>query len=154
MNGGAVILADEPTGALDSASGREVMELLLELNALGHTLIIATHDPHVAGHARRIIEIADGAVISDAVTEDLDAIHRCKLADDIPKKKAFTRAAYWIRLLEAARMAFSRFWRTPRTGLTLLGIVIGIISVVEMVTFGESAERIMKRQLEASRRIR
>jgi len=43
-----VILADEPTGALDSASGREVMELLLELNALGHTLIIATHDPHVA----------------------------------------------------------------------------------------------------------
>ena len=69
MNGGAVILADEPTGALDSASGREVMELLLELNALGHTLIIATHDPHVAGHARRIIEIADGVIISDAVTE-------------------------------------------------------------------------------------
>ena len=150
MNGGAVILADEPTGALDSASGREVMELLLELNALGHTLIIATHDPHVAGHARRIIEIADGVIVSDAVREDPDAIHRCKLADDIPKKKTFTRAPPWIRLLEAARMAlFALLAHRLRTGLTLLGIVIGIISVVEMVAFGESAERMMKRQLES-----
>ncbi len=150
MNGGAVILADEPTGALDSASGREVMELLLELNALGHTLIIATHDPHVAGHARRIIEIADGVIVSDAVTENPGAIHRCKLANDIPKKKTFTRAPPWSRLLEAARTAlFALLAHRLRTGLTLLGIVIGIVSVVEMVAFGESAERMMKRQLES-----
>src|SRR5260370_1032750 len=57
MNGGQVILADEPTGALDSKSGAELMKVLEELNAEGHTGIIVTHDMSVAEHARRIIEI-------------------------------------------------------------------------------------------------
>ena len=56
MNGGQVILADEPTGALDSRSGAEVMALLRELNQQGHTVIVISHDPEVAKHAgRRII---------------------------------------------------------------------------------------------------
>ena len=66
MNGGAIILADEPTGALDSRTGREVMDILLELNRLGHTLIIATHDSHVAGYARRIVV--------DRATEGVSAV--------------------------------------------------------------------------------
>ena len=66
MNGGQVILADEPTGALDSHSGRETMDLLTELNAEGHTIIVVTHDMEVAGYARRIIEIRDGEIISDS----------------------------------------------------------------------------------------
>src|SRR5690606_30808011 len=65
MNGGDVILADEPTGALDTTSGQEVMKILLELHAEGHTVIIVTHDPKVAANAHRIIEIADGEIISD-----------------------------------------------------------------------------------------
>ena len=69
MNGGAIILADEPTGALDSRTGREMMEGLLDLNRRGHTLIIATHDAHVAAYARRIVEIEDGRVIRDEQTE-------------------------------------------------------------------------------------
>ena len=60
MNGGDVILADEPTGALDSSSGEEVMRILKELHADGHTVIIVTHDAKVAAHAQRIIEVADG----------------------------------------------------------------------------------------------
>src|SRR6185369_10696722 len=56
MNGGQIILADEPTGALDSKSGTEVMALLKELNAEGHTVILITHANEVAEHARRVIE--------------------------------------------------------------------------------------------------
>ena len=59
MNGGNVILADEPTGALDTQSGIEVMELLEDLAARGHTVILITHDQEVADHAERIIEFPD-----------------------------------------------------------------------------------------------
>jgi macrolide transport system ATP-binding/permease protein len=59
MNGGAVILADEPTGSLDSQSGAEVLAILRELNEKGHTIILVTHDEAVDEHDDRIIEISD-----------------------------------------------------------------------------------------------
>ena len=65
MNGGDVILADEPTGALDSKSGKEMMAVLHELHASGHTIILVTHDLQVANHAERIIEISDGMIVRD-----------------------------------------------------------------------------------------
>jgi macrolide transport system ATP-binding/permease protein len=66
MNGGSVILADEPTGALDSQSGAEVMALLNELADAGHTILLITHDRSVAAQARRVIEIHDGRIVSDS----------------------------------------------------------------------------------------
>ena len=65
MNGGAMILADEPTGALDSRSGAEVMALLGELNAEGYTILLVTHDPAVAAQASRVIELRDGRIVAD-----------------------------------------------------------------------------------------
>src|SRR5690606_13233821 len=65
MNGGEIILADEPTGALDSRSGKELMALLRELHAEGHTIIIVTHDPAIAEQCERVVEISDGVIISD-----------------------------------------------------------------------------------------
>ena len=65
-NGGEVILADEPTGALDSQSGKEVMAILKELHAQGHTIILVTHDMAVASHADRIITLRDGRVVEDS----------------------------------------------------------------------------------------
>src|SRR5690606_26893129 len=65
MNGGQIILADEPTGALDSRSGEEVMALLKELSARGHTIIIITHAKEVAEQAQRLIEIKDGDIVAD-----------------------------------------------------------------------------------------
>jgi ABC-type antimicrobial peptide transport system, ATPase component len=65
MNGGRIIFADEPTGALDSKSGAEVMKLLRELSATGHTIILITHERDVAEQAQRIIEIRDGRIVSD-----------------------------------------------------------------------------------------
>ncbi|HHY02295.1 MAG TPA: ATP-binding cassette domain-containing protein, partial [Paracoccus sp.] len=66
MNGGEVILADEPTGALDTKSSAELIALLLELHRQGHTIIIVTHDPKVAAHAHRTIEISDGRIVADS----------------------------------------------------------------------------------------
>jgi macrolide transport system ATP-binding/permease protein len=65
MNEAQVVLADEPTGALDSRSGEEVLALLKELNADGRTVLLITHDPIVAEHANRTIRIADGKIVSD-----------------------------------------------------------------------------------------
>lgn len=69
MNGGRIILADEPTGALDSKSGRDVMNTLQELNSQGHTVIIVTHDPRIAACAKRVISIEDGNITSDVINE-------------------------------------------------------------------------------------
>src|SRR5690606_8581133 len=69
MNGGRIILADEPTGALDSKSGAEVMALLHELADAGHTIILITHDRDVAAQARRVIEIRDGSIVGDSGTQ-------------------------------------------------------------------------------------
>ncbi len=61
----AVLLADEPTGNLDSASGNEVIEILEQLNRKGIVLIVVTHDPEIGGRARRRIRLVDGRITSD-----------------------------------------------------------------------------------------
>jgi putative ABC transport system ATP-binding protein len=67
VNRPALLLADEPTGALDTATGEEIGELLLDLNSSGQTLILVTHNPDLAArYAGRVIEIVDGRVASDA----------------------------------------------------------------------------------------
>lgn len=71
MNGGEIILADEPTGALDSKSGKKVMEILNQLHHEGHTIILVTHDKDIAKQANRIIEIKDGEIFSDTRQKDL-----------------------------------------------------------------------------------
>ncbi|WP_405005642.1 ABC transporter ATP-binding protein [Kitasatospora purpeofusca] len=67
MNRPALLLADEPTGALDSRSGDQVMQLLMDLNRLGQTLLVVTHDPRLAARcARRVVEVADGRIARDS----------------------------------------------------------------------------------------
>ena len=63
MNGGEIILADEPTGALDSESGKAVLEILKELNEAGHTIIMVTHDPAAAGYADEVVLMRDGELV-------------------------------------------------------------------------------------------
>lgn len=191
MNGGRIILADEPTGALDSKSGAEVMTLLRELADAGHTIILITHDREVAAQARRVIEIRDGHIVSDSGTDgaidgdDVTGVTDVPAGEDaagladvthvaealpptaIPASQATvparasappTRsrlslpaasamasqggASVFEDLREAARSA----WRgmrlnRVRTGLTLLGIVIGVASVIIMLAVGEGARQ-------------
>lgn len=140
MNGGKVILADEPTGALDSKSGEEVMRILRELHAEGHTIIIVTHDMHVAQHADRIIEIRDGEIVADhsggGAGESIHAL--------VTRRPAVAPSwqAYRDRLVEAFRMAVlaMKAHRT-RTLLTMLGIIIGIASVVSVVALGNGSQQ-------------
>ena len=177
VNGGRVILADEPTGALDSTSGEQVMQQLDELAAAGHTLILITHDPAVAARARRIISMADGRIVGDvtapvdgkvhplpetgrAVANDslpvrqTDAPVRkdgrpCAEApaeapaglSDLPPLRGRGRLPLLADLPEILRSA----WRVMRlnrlrTGLTLLGIIIGVASVIVMLAVGQGSQ--------------
>ncbi|KGT47160.1 MacB family efflux pump subunit [Acinetobacter sp. HR7] len=143
MNGGDVILADEPTGALDKNSGIEVMRILRELNAKGHTIILVTHDHNVAKNATRIIEISDGNIISDQpnVPEIDDGFEKQTLASNQQKKISSWRSAV-DRLGEAFRMALLAMnAHRMRTFLTMLGIIIGIASVVSVVALGNGSQK-------------
>ena len=143
MNGGDVILADEPTGALDKNSGIEVMRILRELNAKGHTIILVTHDLNVAQNATRIIEISDGNIVSDRanVPEIDDGFSKQSLAAPAQKKTSKFRAVF-DRLGEAFRMAvLAMNAHRMRTFLTMLGIIIGIASVVSVVALGNGSQK-------------
>jgi macrolide transport system ATP-binding/permease protein len=138
MNGGHVLLADEPTGALDTQSGAEVIKILLELHAEGHTIIIVTHDMQVAAHADRIIELSDGRVVSDRLTRPDAAPTGAALKMPSPASGRWQAAR--DRFGEAFRMAvLAMNAHRLRTFLTMLGIVIGIASVVSVVALGEGS---------------
>ena len=141
MNGGKVILADEPTGALDSQSGVEVMALLEDLAREGHTVILITHDKEVAEHADRMIEFKDGEIINDSGPADgaIDSRNNKTLRDLFLSRKLTSPLA---SIGEAIRMALRSLKANIfRTILTLLGIVIGVASVVAMLAIGEGARQ-------------
>ena len=140
MNGGDVILADEPTGALDRASGAEVMAILEELNADGHTVILVTHDAQVAAHARRVIELSDGLVVADRRRPDETLpVGRARGA---PVRSGNPVTDILGRVAEAARMALrAMVTHRLRSLLTMLGIIIGIASVVSVTALGEGTRQ-------------
>ncbi|KIV75469.1 Macrolide export ATP-binding/permease protein MacB [Pseudomonas sp. FeS53a] len=153
MNGGHVILADEPTGALDSQSGEDVMHLLDALSAEGHTLLLITHDRQVAARARRVIEVRDGQILSDSGTAPAispRARPASQLRERLEQPSLAPAGAWAGELLDALRAA----WRMMgvnrfRTVLTLLGIVIGVASVVVMLAIGEGSKRQVMAQMGA-----
>ncbi|MGZ3376803.1 MAG: MacB family efflux pump subunit [Phenylobacterium sp.] len=145
MNGGQLILADEPTGALDSKSGAELMKVLEELNAEGHTVILVTHDMKVAEHARRIIEISDGRIIADRQTGRPAPPPTERAAPAVGRASV---GAVLQRLSEAFRMALSAMnAHRLRSFLTMLGIIIGIASVVSVVGLGQGSRQVILKQI-------
>lgn len=142
MNGGQVILADEPTGALDSHSGEEVIATLKQLREQGHTVIIVTHDPGVAAQAQRIIEIRDGKIISNPPAMKQTPLSKNQTPSSRPDVLALHQT------LSSFREAFSMAWlalaaNKMRTLLTMLGIIIGIASVVSIVIVGDAAKELV-----------
>ena len=137
MNGGRIILADEPTGALDSRSGEEVLALLNELSRKGHTVIVITHSTEVARYAHRVIELRDGFIVNDPGPAVPEEVTPAVPEIDGPDSGLGVRG-----LVEAVKTA-GRALRSNlfRTALTLLGIVIGVGSVIAMLAVGDGAKQ-------------
>ncbi|UPR27923.1 MacB family efflux pump subunit [Vibrio cyclitrophicus] len=148
INGGTVILADEPTGALDSHSGKEMMDLLRELHQQGHTIVLVTHDPKIAASAERVIEISDGEIVSDITSGvNNDSASTEYSATRIEEKQSVNKpiskpfSAQWFSVVEAFKMSLSAMGsHRLRTFLTMLGIIIGIASVVSVVAIGNGSQ--------------
>ena len=138
VNDPPVILADEPTGALDSKSGDEVLALLKQLHAEGRTIILITHAENVAQHASRIVRIQDGRIIEDN-----------GIVDEEPEEKSDANNRSFgsaVGLMASMQEALVTAWRSLRvnifrTALTLLGIIIGVAAVVAMLAVGEGSRQ-------------
>ena len=135
MNDAEVILADEPTGALDSGTSKELLELLEGLHQSGRTVILITHDQKVAARADRTIEIRDGKIIADS-----GAVPRSKPCFE--HRTARTSPSFILQLTESIKTAFRSLRANLfRTALTLLGVVIGVAAVVAMLAVGQGSQR-------------
>jgi macrolide transport system ATP-binding/permease protein len=145
MNGGPVILADEPTGALDSQGGKEVMTILEKLHGQGHTIIVVTHDSDIAAYAHRLVRIADGRITSDELQQKGRADNQAKIGErGIDAKQGVAV------LGEALKMALrSLLHNRMRTVLTMLGIIIGVASVVALMAIGNGAKQDVVERIEA-----
>jgi macrolide transport system ATP-binding/permease protein len=145
MNGGPVILADEPTGALDSQGGKEVMAILVKLHSQGHTIILVTHDSDIAAYAHRIVRIKDGRITSDEQQQSGEAGHEAKLSERAKDAKPDVAV-----LGEALKMALrSLVHNRLRTALTMLGIIIGVASVVALMAIGNGAKQDVLERIQA-----
>jgi len=145
MNGGRIVLADEPTGALDSKSGVEVMALLKDLSRRGHTVILITHAHEVADQAQRVIEIRDGRIVSDPGPQPAGADKLPADEQIADRGGSFFGAAY-----EASKTALRALRANLfRTVLTLLGIVIGVASVIAMLAIGDGAKQVVLDRISA-----
>ena len=143
VNGGRVILADEPTGALDSASGAQVMDELDALHAAGHTVVLITHDAAVAARAQRVISMADGQIVGDERVAGRPADGHARPTGMMAPAPDITRdrLPLWADLAEIFRSALQVMQiNRLRTALTLLGIIIGVASVIVMLAVGRGSQ--------------
>jgi macrolide transport system ATP-binding/permease protein len=143
MNDPPVILADEPTGALDSESGKEVMALLADLHREGRTILLITHDEKVAAHAQRIVVLRDGKIVSDGAENRSGHL----MSMD---QRSKGHVGITTELFEAAKTALRSLQvNLFRTALTLLGIVIGVAAVVTMLAVGQGSQEKVLDQMRA-----
>jgi macrolide transport system ATP-binding/permease protein len=144
VNNPSLLLADEPTGNLDSKTSEEMLDLFTRLNQEGVTIILVTHDEHVARHAKRVIRISDGMVQADdspplppeapAPPEEAETSHRSAFA--------------WPRLRWMFRTALHGLRRNVlRAALTTLGIIIGVAAVIAMMEIGRGSSTAIQKTI-------
>ena len=133
MNGGRVIIADEPTGALDRDQGREILELLAVLAGRGHTVIVASHDAATSAHALRRIELRDGRIVRDTGSEQAPTGPQWQSTGEIEANRRV--AVGWL-----IRTAIVSLLQAPlRSMIGALSMAIGIASVIAVLSVAEGA---------------
>lgn len=147
----SIILADEPTGNLDTKSSKDIMALFRALHRQGLTIILVTHEPDVAEYADRIITIRDGEILEDRrnanpVVHEQDEQEILDLLSDIRKKRS--RLAVLLEGTALARQSLRTLWHNKaRTFLSALGILIGVAAVIAMVSLALGAKTSVQEQL-------
>ncbi|MGE5308501.1 MAG: ABC transporter permease, partial [Deltaproteobacteria bacterium] len=156
VNDPPIIMADEPTGNLDSKSKNEIMNILEGLNARGKTVIIVTHEKEIADRCRRIITMRDGKIISD------ERLNKVKQPAAVPVKngngnggavveqlaKTPKKVTGGMKFLDYVREAtFSMISHKMRAILSILGILIGVAAVIAMLALGTGAKMSIEKQL-------
>jgi len=155
VNNPSLILADEPTGNLDTASGEEILALLKQLNDRGITVILVTHEPDVAQHARRIIRMRDGRVFSDETAASVVSDTTLKKYPAAEKSVPGTLSS-WRRILSIALVDIHSYFQQAirsllrnrlRSGLSTLGIIIGVAAVMMALALATGAKNAISKQI-------
>lgn len=144
INKPKIIFADEPTGNLPQKQAHEIITELERLQAEGMTLIIITHDQTIAQRAHRIIRIVDGKIVSDERSQPLKQIQVTPTAEQSSVSKKWN-SKLWLETCKIAIQSMNR--NKVRTFLTMLGIIIGVFSVISMLAIGEGAKKDMETSL-------
>ncbi len=151
VNEPPIIFADEPTGNLDSKSKEEIIGILKKLNEKGKTIVIVTHENEIAAHARRIITMRDGQIISDNANSVTGKIPEIAIPQDLIKNilsKSETAVKGGIEFLDYLRQAISAMLaHKMRAFLSILGILIGVAAVIAMIALGSGAQKSIEQQL-------
>src|SRR5262249_55112279 len=147
VNEPAIILADEPTGNLDTRTGAAVMDLFRDLNRDGLTLVIVTHDPEVAAQCARQVVVMDGCILSDSRGMADTPLTSLPAADDDDApaappggRRGWRGRRRRPRFADTVRTSLRELRRNRmRTGLTALGVIIGVAAIISMVSIGKGA---------------
>ncbi len=151
VNDPPIIFADEPTGNLDSKSKEEIMAIIKELNRKGKTVIIVTHESEIAAHAKRIIQMRDGQIISDKTVSDDTKTSETAASGNLIKNilsKSDSAIKEGVEFLDYMRQAtFAMLAHKMRAFLSILGILIGVAAVIAMIALGSGAQKSIEQQL-------
>jgi macrolide transport system ATP-binding/permease protein len=161
INAPGLLLADEPTGNLDTKTSHEIMETLVKLNREhGVTIVVVTHEADVAAYADRLVTMRDGEIISDERTKKGAAPRPLALPTDgastgffgasDTKATAIRASGFWsfaMMILAAAAQAIGR--NKMRSALTMLGVFIGVAALIVMVAVGQGANDAVRKQIES-----
>ncbi|MFC1698598.1 ABC transporter permease [Candidatus Omnitrophota bacterium] len=149
VNNPGIIVADEPTGNLDSSTGKEIMQILENLNRKGITIILVTHDSNVAKYTKRIINLEDGRIVNDVLNKIVMKPEEEKGAIGFLAKPRFKSTAFSLaKVRENIGMGIIGILAgKARSCLTMLGIAIGVASIISVIAIGQGAKHNFLRRI-------